>query len=64
MTVVTNIMVNRILFEGHRTVGVERVVNGQRNEFCAEAEIILCLGATRVTSGNTMAPASWSVNSP
>jgi choline dehydrogenase len=45
MTVVTNIMVNRILFEGCRAVGVECVVNGRTKEFRAEAEVILCLGA-------------------
>jgi choline dehydrogenase len=45
VTVVTNIMVSRILFEGRRAVGVECVVNGQTNEFRAEAEVILCLGA-------------------
>lgn len=45
VTIVTNIMVNRVLFEGRRAVGVECVVDGQTHEFRAQAEVILCLGA-------------------
>lgn len=38
-------LTNRILFEGHRAVGVEYVQNGQVKQAHADREVILCGGA-------------------
>jgi choline dehydrogenase len=45
VTIVTNIMVNRIIFAGSRAIGVECLANGRLYEFRAEVEVILSLGA-------------------
>ncbi|MBW0101366.1 GMC family oxidoreductase [Pseudonocardia sp. KRD291] len=44
LEVVGDALVDRILFSGHRAVGVSAVVGGERTEFRA-AEIVLCAGA-------------------
>jgi len=45
LRVVTGAMVERVLFEGRRATGVAAIVNGVRQEFPAEGEVILSAGA-------------------
>jgi choline dehydrogenase len=45
VTVITGIVVNRVIFEGHRAVGVEVLLNSDKYMFRAEVEVILSLGA-------------------
>ncbi|MFW5876217.1 MAG: GMC family oxidoreductase [Myxococcota bacterium] len=41
----TGVLVERVLFEGHRATGVQVLRNGEREEVTAEHEVILCAGA-------------------
>lgn len=43
--VVTGAIVERVLFEGRRAIGVSAMQNGTRREFLAEGEVILSAGA-------------------
>ncbi|MBM3347307.1 MAG: glucose-methanol-choline oxidoreductase, partial [Betaproteobacteria bacterium] len=45
LTVVTNVEVERILFEGRRAVGVRARRNGAPVEYRCKAEVIVCAGA-------------------
>jgi len=45
LTIITDVAVTRILFEGTRAVGVDCTVRGMPREFRGEREIILCAGA-------------------
>ena len=45
VTVITGIVVNRVLFEGLRAVGIECLMNGYRHIFRADVEVVLSLGA-------------------
>jgi choline dehydrogenase len=45
LTIITEAVVTRILFEGTRAVGVDCTVRGMPREFRGEREIILCAGA-------------------
>jgi len=45
LTVLTNTLVSRVVFEGKRAVGIEAVVDGLVRRFYADCEVILSLGA-------------------
>jgi choline dehydrogenase len=45
VTVITGVIVNRVMFEDHRAVGIECFLNGDRHIFRADIEVILSLGA-------------------
>ena len=45
LTIQTNSLVSRVLFDGRRATGVDYVRNGQRCTAIAEREVILCGGA-------------------
>jgi choline dehydrogenase len=45
LTVLTDTLVGRVLFEGHRAVGVEAVRDGRLERYTADREVILSLGA-------------------
>nr|WP_210339131.1 GMC family oxidoreductase [Ensifer sp. ENS04] len=45
LTVVTEALVTRLIFDGKRATGVEALVNGQRRAFTARCETVLSLGA-------------------
>ncbi|WP_051329464.1 GMC family oxidoreductase [Geminicoccus roseus] len=45
LTLQTGVLVNRIVLEGRRAVGVEYVQNGQTRQARATQEVILCAGA-------------------
>ena len=45
LTVLTDTLVSRLLFAGHRVVGVEAINEGRLQRFYADAEVILSLGA-------------------
>lgn len=45
LSILTNIQVERILFDGKKAVGVEATVNGKHQIIWAKKEIILCAGA-------------------
>ncbi|WP_459615841.1 GMC family oxidoreductase [Bordetella sp. 2513F-2] len=45
LTVLTNTLVSRLVFEGKRVVGVEAVTDGQARRFFAGCEVVLSLGA-------------------
>lgn len=45
LTVLTDTLVSRLVFEGKRVTGVEAIRNGQTERFMADREVILSLGA-------------------
>jgi len=45
LTVLTNTLVSRLIFEGRRVVGVEAVRDGRMERFTADSEVVLSLGA-------------------
>jgi choline dehydrogenase len=45
LTVLANVYVTRVLLDGKKAVGVETLVNGERQVFHAAGEVILSLGA-------------------
>jgi choline dehydrogenase len=45
LTVITDAMASRILFNGTRAVGVEYIQNGQLNKVIASKEVLVCNGA-------------------
>jgi len=45
LTVLTDTLVSRLVFEGRRVVGVEAVRNGRLETFMADREVVLSLGA-------------------
>lgn len=45
LTVLTNTVVSRLVFEGQRVVGVDTVRNGRMERFTADREVVLSLGA-------------------
>ena len=45
LTVLKGAVVNRVIFEGRRAVGVECLLNGQTRTFRTDGEVILSLGA-------------------
>lgn len=45
LTVLTNTLVSRLVFQGTRVIGVEAVRNGQSVRFGARSEVVLSLGA-------------------
>jgi choline dehydrogenase-like flavoprotein len=45
LTVLTDTLVSRLVFEGNRVAGVEVVRNGRTERFTAEREVVLSLGA-------------------
>ncbi|MBP0639337.1 GMC family oxidoreductase [Cupriavidus sp. AcVe19-6a] len=45
LTVLTNTLVSRLVFEGKRVVGVEAVRSGRIERFTADREVVLSLGA-------------------
>ena len=45
LTVVTDALVTRLIFDGKRVTGVEALVDGQRRQFTARCETVLSLGA-------------------
>ena len=45
LRLVTRALVDRIRFDGHRAVGVDYMLGGQRHYATAQAEIILSAGA-------------------
>jgi len=45
LTVLTNALVTRLLFDGKRVTGVEALLDGERRQFRARCETVLSLGA-------------------
>lgn len=45
LTVLTNALVTRVLFEGRKAIGVEAIVEGKAIRFGADREVVLSLGA-------------------
>ncbi|MEM9810935.1 MAG: GMC family oxidoreductase N-terminal domain-containing protein [Pseudomonadota bacterium] len=45
LQIITGASVQRVVFEGQRAVGVDYIVDGEKNRAEARAEIILCAGA-------------------
>lgn len=45
LTLLTDTLVNRVMIQGRRAIGVEAVRNGALHRFGAAHEVILCLGA-------------------
>ncbi|TBZ26753.1 GMC family oxidoreductase [Rhizobium leguminosarum] len=49
LTVLTDALVTRLIFDGKRVIGVEVLVEGQRRQFTARCETVLSLGAINTT---------------
>ncbi|QRF62370.1 GMC family oxidoreductase [Variovorax paradoxus] len=45
LTVLTDTLVSRLVFDGKRVIGVETVKDGRTQRFCAHKEVVLSLGA-------------------
>ena len=45
LTVITDVLVTRLIFDGNRVRGVEALIDGQRRQFMAHCETVLSLGA-------------------
>lgn len=45
LTVITDALVMRLIFDGKRVTGVDTLINGQRRQFMARCETVLSLGA-------------------
>lgn len=61
LTVLTNALVSKLLFDGDKVVGVDVVLDGQPRQFRAEREVVLSLGAVntpKVLMQSGLGPAS------